>query len=87
MRRRRGRPARPCAGDGRQAGPSLLAHARTCPPPLAVALAGKECVAIASDLRFGVQLQTLATDFKKVYKIHDQLFLGLGGLGSDAETL
>lgn len=106
-------------------------------------MAGKECVAIASDLRFGVQLQTLATDYKKVglvgrrlacgagqtpavalhalagcrlmfpscpaapahrgltksiimclppqqkqvYKIHDQLFLGLAGLGSDAETL
>ena len=29
-------------------------------------MAGKECVSIASDLRFGVQLQTLATDYKKV---------------------
>lgn len=44
-------------------------------------------MAIGSDLRFGVQLQTLATDFKKVYRIHDQLFLGLSGLGTDAETL
>ncbi|KAL4443739.1 hypothetical protein ABPG75_011476 [Micractinium tetrahymenae] len=52
-----------------------------------VAMAGKECVAIGSDLRFGVQLQTLATDYKKIYKIHDQLFLGLAGLGTDAETL
>ncbi|EFN58025.1 hypothetical protein CHLNCDRAFT_48590 [Chlorella variabilis] len=52
-----------------------------------VAMAGKECVAIGSDLRFGVQLQTLATDYKKVYKIHDQLFIGLAGLGTDAETL
>lgn len=52
-----------------------------------IAMAGKECVAIGSDLRFGVQLQTLATDFKKVYRIHDQLFLGLSGLGTDAETL
>ncbi|KAK2079750.1 Proteasome subunit beta type-3-A [Prototheca wickerhamii] len=52
-----------------------------------IAMAGKECVAIASDLRFGVQLQTLATDYKKVYKIHDQLFLGLSGLASDSETL
>lgn len=50
-------------------------------------MAGKECVAIASDLRFGVQLQTLATDFKKIYKIHDQLFIGLAGLGTDAESL
>ncbi|KAL4858441.1 Proteasome subunit beta type-3 [Chlorella vulgaris] len=52
-----------------------------------VAMAGKECVAIASDLRFGVQLATLATDHKKVYKIHDQLFIGLAGLGTDSETL
>jgi len=117
-------------------------------------MAGKECVAIGSDLRFGVQLQvraavitirlaqfgtagccctelqqctccwwqasqlagqhtlqhadsslltmhvlpclalpiaclpqTLATDYKKIYKIHDQLFIGLAGLGTDAETL
>jgi 20S proteasome subunit beta 3 len=31
--------------------------------------------------------QTLATDYKKVHKIHDQLFIGLAGLGTDAETL
>lgn len=52
-----------------------------------VAMAGKDCVAIGSDLRFGVQLQTLATDYKKIHKIHDQLFIGLAGLGTDAETL
>ena len=50
-------------------------------------MAGKECVAIGSDLRFGVQFQTLATDFQKVYKIHDQLYLGLGGLATDTQTL
>lgn len=50
-------------------------------------MAGKDCVAIGSDLRFGVQLATLATDYKKIYKINDRLFLGLGGLGTDAETL
>lgn len=52
-----------------------------------VAMAGKECVAIGSDLRFGVQFQTLATDYKKVHKIHDKLFIGLFGLGTDAQTL
>jgi 20S proteasome subunit beta 3 len=50
-------------------------------------MAGKECVAIGSDLRFGVNLQTMATDYKKVHKIHDKLFLGLSGLATDAETL
>lgn len=52
-----------------------------------VAMAGKECVAIGSDLRFGVQLQTMTTDHQKVYKMHDKLFIGLGGLATDAQTL
>ena len=52
-----------------------------------IAMAGKECVAITSDLRLGVQFQTLATDYKKVERIHDHLYIGLGGLGTDAQTL
>ena len=35
-------------------------------------MSGKDCVAIGCDLRLGIQNQTLATDFKKVYKIHDR---------------
>ena len=52
-----------------------------------VAMAGKNCVAIGSDLRLGVQFQTLACDYKKVYPIHDHLYLGLAGLGTDTQTL
>ncbi|KAG1657851.1 hypothetical protein FOA52_002030 [Chlamydomonas sp. UWO 241] len=52
-----------------------------------VAMAGKECVAIGSDLRFGVQLQTMTTDRPKVHKIHDKLYLGLSGLASDTQTV
>jgi 20S proteasome subunit beta 3 len=52
-----------------------------------IAMAGKDCVAIGSDLRFGVQLQTMTTDYKKVFQIHDKCFVGLGGLASDAQTL
>lgn len=50
-------------------------------------MVGKNCFAIASDRRLGVQLQTIATDFQKIYRIHDKLFLGLSGLGTDAQTL
>lgn len=50
-------------------------------------MTGKDCVAIASDLRLGVQLQHLATDAKKLYRIHDRLILGLSGLATDAKTL
>ncbi|XWS21660.1 hypothetical protein CRYUN_Cryun30bG0073500 [Craigia yunnanensis] len=52
-----------------------------------VAMVGKNCFAIASDRRLGVQLQTIATDFKRISKIHDRLFLGLSGLATDAQTL
>ena len=31
-----------------------------------LAMPGKDCVAIASDLRFGRELQTISTDFSKV---------------------
>ena len=50
-------------------------------------MTGADCVAIASDLRFGVQNQTNATDMKKVFKIHDNLYCGLAGLATDMQTL
>lgn len=31
-----------------------------------IAMTGKNCVAIAADMRFGIQQQTLADDFHKV---------------------
>ena len=52
-----------------------------------IAMVGKNCFAIASDRRLGVQLQTIATDFQRIYKVHDRLFLGLSGLATDAQTL
>ena len=48
-----------------------------------VAMAGKNCVAIASDLRFGVQMQTMATDHQKLLQMHARLFIGLSGLATD----
>ncbi|KAG8478063.1 hypothetical protein CXB51_027382 [Gossypium anomalum] len=50
-------------------------------------MVGKNCFAIASDRRLGVQLQTIATDFQRISKIHDRLFLGLSGLATNAQTL
>ncbi|KAK3230615.1 hypothetical protein Dsin_002496 [Dipteronia sinensis] len=52
-----------------------------------VAMVGKNCFAIASDRRLGVQLQTIATDFQRIYQIHDRLFIGISGLATDAQTL
>jgi len=50
-------------------------------------MAGKDCVGIAADTRLGVQAQTVACDFKKVFKMGDKLFVGLAGLASDVQTL
>jgi 20S proteasome subunit beta 3 len=52
-----------------------------------MAMVGKDCVAIASDRRFGVQALTLSTKYEKVFPINDKIMLGLPGLGSDVETL
>ncbi|CAH2033552.1 unnamed protein product [Thlaspi arvense] len=52
-----------------------------------VAMVGKNCFAIASDRRLGVQLQTIATDFQRISKIHDRVFIGLSGLATDVQTL
>lgn len=50
-------------------------------------MTGKNCVAIASDMRFGVQQQTLADDFDRIYKMHDKCFVGMAGLITDVQTL
>jgi len=52
-----------------------------------VAMTGKDCVAIAADRRYGVQFQTIATDFEKTFQIGDKLFLGLSGLATDIQTV
>lgn len=50
-------------------------------------MAGKDCVAIASDLRFGIKNNTVGFDHSKVYRMNKGVFVGLPGLISDAQTL
>merc|ERR1712168_502853 len=52
-----------------------------------VAMKGKNCVAIATDLRFGVQAQTIATDFERVFEVGPHLYIGLPGLVTDTQTV
>lgn len=52
-----------------------------------IAMVGKDCVAIAADRRLGVQGQTVACDFQKVFQMSDTLFIGLAGLATDVQTL
>ena len=52
-----------------------------------VAMKGKQCVAIASDKRFGVQSVTVSTQFPKIFPLLDHTAIGLAGLATDVQTL
>ncbi|KAJ3486647.1 hypothetical protein NLI96_g4111 [Meripilus lineatus] len=52
-----------------------------------IAMVGKDCVAIASDLRLGVQSLSISSNFQKIFPVTDRVFVGLPGLASDVTTL
>lgn len=52
-----------------------------------IAMAGKDCVGIASDTRLGIQAMTVACDFQKTFQINSNTFVGLAGLASDVQTV
>merc|ERR1712232_33906 len=52
-----------------------------------LAMVGKNCVAIASDTRFGIQHQTVGTDFSKVFRVTEKTFVGFPGLATDTQTM
>ena len=52
-----------------------------------VAMIGDNCVGIATDTRLGVGFQTIANNAQKVFKMQDNILMGLTGLASDVRTL
>lgn len=52
-----------------------------------LAMAGDHCVAIAADKRLGVQMQTVSTNFQRVFQVNDRILLGLGGYATDILTV
>lgn len=52
-----------------------------------VAMKGDQCVTVASDKRFGIQAQTIALNFPKVFEMGPHLFVGLPGLATDTHTV
>ncbi|VDN59104.1 unnamed protein product [Dracunculus medinensis] len=52
-----------------------------------LAMLGIDCVCIATDLRIGERMTTIATNVEKVHKLSDKLYIGLGGFHSDAKTV
>ena len=51
-----------------------------------IAMSGKNCVAIATDTRLGVQLMTVDTNFQRVFKVNDLTLMGISGLARDCQT-
>lgn len=52
-----------------------------------VGMIGDKCACIGADTRLGVQFQTVATNFQKIFKIQDNILMGLAGLATDIQTL
>ena len=52
-----------------------------------IAMAGKDCIAIASDKRYGIRNQTMGCQMKKIYQMSDKTLVGLTGLATDMQTL
>jgi 20S proteasome subunit beta 3 len=52
----------------------------------AVAMVGKDCVAIACDLRLGLQSLTVSNNYPKIFSYGD-VYLGLTGLATDVTTV
>lgn len=52
-----------------------------------VVMGGKECFAIASDFRFGIENFTQENKSPKIFKIHEKLFIGVVGLFGDISSL
>ena len=49
-------------------------------------MVGKDCVAIACDLRLGLQALTVSNNFPKIFSFGD-VYLGLTGLATDVQTV
>lgn len=52
-----------------------------------VAMVGKDCVAIACDLRLGMQALTISNNFPKIFNYAPSTYLGLTGLATDVNTV
>lgn len=52
-----------------------------------IAMTGKNCVAIASDTRFGVQQTTISDNMERIFKVNKRTLVGISGLASDVMTV
>ena len=52
-----------------------------------IAMIGDKCVTIAADTKYGQQYECRSHNFQKVFKIQDNILMGLAGLATDVQTL
>ena len=52
-----------------------------------MAMVGKDCVAIACDLRLGLQALTVSNNNPKIFSYGDTVYLGLTGLATDVASV
>ncbi|KAJ2932792.1 hypothetical protein H1R20_g4302, partial [Candolleomyces eurysporus] len=52
-----------------------------------IAMLGKDCVAIAADMRLGNQALGISSNFQRVFSVTDRIYVGLPGLATDVATL
>lgn len=52
-----------------------------------IAMAGKGCVAMASDKRYGIRNQTMGCQMQKIFQMNDSTLVGMTGLATDQQTL
>jgi 20S proteasome subunit beta 3 len=52
-----------------------------------VAMVGKNCVAIASDKRLGMQAMMVSNEFPKIFSATENTYYGLAGLATDVQTM
>ncbi|KAK9892462.1 hypothetical protein WA026_020453 [Henosepilachna vigintioctopunctata] len=52
-----------------------------------LAMKGDGCVSIAADKRYGIQMQTVGTNFQKIFEMGPHLYVGLPGLATDTQTV
>ena len=52
-----------------------------------ICMAGKKCVGIASDRRYGLRNQTISCEMQKTFQVNDRTLCGMTGLATDMQTL
>lgn len=51
-----------------------------------IGMKGANCIGLVADRRLGRQMETVDSNFQKVFKMQDNILLGISGLATDIQT-